>query len=283
VHVSKLCRGVAVAATACGLAAAGLGSAIAQAATGPTVTISAKSHFPVITHDVLVAYGSPGKFAQVAISGKISGATTGEVAALYAQPFPFKKAPARVAGQTKSLTVTSSSPISYSFSAKPSIATRYTVEVLPSITATSAAGRSPVQNVYVVSNQQVTGFNVPSCARPVCRLSLHVYTHLPASTYAAEKVKPYFVYFGFKLSRTGTPSGPKYISLDRSVTVSKVRRISAREFERTISLSFRIGNDGVAVGLNFCTKDTESKDGLNLPGKHSCGVSKIRNNGMYLG
>jgi hypothetical protein len=273
----------AVAVTASALAAttaATADPAVAQAASPASVaiTISVSSKNPVITRDVLVAFqGTNGKNAAT-ISGTVSGAARGEVAALYAQPFPFNKAPAPLRG--KRATLHGSSAQHYSFTARPSVATRYTVRVVPASSGSSATGVSRERTVYVVTNQNLTGATV--CSRPVCHESLQITTQLPASAYKTEAGKKWFFYFGLRLSRTGQPGPPKVLSLKRA-TISKAKRISATEFERTISFSFRIGNDGYNWLPNFCSKDTESKDGINLPGHHGCGVKRIRSSTIYLG
>jgi hypothetical protein len=55
-------------------------------------------------------------------------------------------------------------------------------------------------------------------------------------------------------------------------SVSKARRISAGKFENTISFTFAVGSDGWYWNWATCSKDTESKDGLGLPGYHGCGT-----------
>ena len=43
-----------------------------------------------------------------------------------------------------------------------------------------------------------------------------------------------------------------------------------------MKFSFRIGNNGYHFGFNFCSKASESSDGVNLPGKHHCGARRVR-------
>ena len=61
------------------------------------------------------------------------------------------------------------------------------------------------------------------------------------------------------------------------------RRISATEFEQTLTFAFTIGNDGAAWNWNGCTKDTVSADGLGLPGSHGCGAHRVLATASYLG
>lgn len=286
-HVSKLWRGAAIAGAICGLAVAGTGSAIAQPTQTPVVTISTQSVFPPVTHDVFVQYLNTQldkaihlRLDTVAISGSISESTAGQVAALFAQPFPYKAALAQVTGQSMTLS-TSSTPVSYHFKAIPTVATKYTVEVLPSSTTSSpVVASSATKPVYVVTNQVLHSNH---CGRPVCRLTLRVYTHLPKSAYKDESRKKWYFYFALKLSPTVEPPAPRWLYLNANAKISKVKQISPTEFERTITVSFRINNDGYAYAFNFCSKDSESKDGINLPGRHSCGVKKIRQTIPYLG
>jgi hypothetical protein len=281
VHVSRVWRGAAIAAAIGGLVAAGTGSAIAQPTQAPVITISTQSAFHPVTHDVYVSYkntaflrGTHHRMGTVNVSGTVSQSTAGQVAALFAQPFPYKAKPAQVASVTLPK---SSTPVKYSFKAVPTIATKYTVKVLSSGTV---VGTSATRPVYVVTNQN-TRFG--TCGRPVCHVTLRVFTHLPKSAYRAESAKKWYFYFGLTLSRTGVPPPPKWLYLDPKAKISKVKKISSTEFERTISWSFRIGNDGYFPIGNFCSKDTESKDGINLPGHHSCGVKKVRSTVAYLG
>lgn len=258
---------------------AGIGPAVAQAAAGPTITIKATSAIPVVTHDVLVQYHNS-RLDKVTISGTISATASGDVAQLYAQSFPFNKAARPVPGQDEAFSA-STSPVAYTFTAVPNLATRYSVRLFASSTATTALASSAVKNVYVTSNQPFYGLR--SCTRPVCHETVRIYTYIPASTYKTESAKRWFFYFGLRLSPTVEPPPPTWIYLDGKASISKVKRISAREFERTISFSFTINNDGFHYVFAYCSKDTEARDGLNLPGHHGCGAKRVRSNVFYLG
>jgi hypothetical protein len=268
-------------AAAGGLIASGAAAvAYAAPAQAPVVSISAKSPLPVISHDVFVVYEAAKGFGTVTISGSVSESTVGQVAALYAQPFPYSKAATAAAGQTQTL-ATSTTPTAYSFTASPTIATRYTVEVLPSSTvSTPVVGQSAPTTVYVVTDQ--TGKS-SKCGRPVCHLTLRIYTHLPHSAYRTEAKQKWYFYFAVNRSSTHIPPFPKWIYLERRARISAAKRVSPTEFERTITWSFRVGNDAYAYDLNFCSKGLESKDGINLPGTHGCGAKKVRSNTRYLG
>jgi hypothetical protein len=287
-RMSKIWRWIVPIAAAGGLIVSGAVSAAdagtsapARHAQVPVVTISVKSPLPVVTHDVWVVYNlSTDGDNTVTISGTVSESTAGQVAALYAQPFPYSTPAAPVPGQTLTLSA-STTPTAYSFTAEPTIATKYTVEVLPSSTVTTpVVGQSSTDTVYVVTDQTLTS---SKCGRPVCHLTLHIYTRLPKSAYAKESGKKWYFYFADKLSTTGEPPFPKWIYLQKKAKISKPKKISSTEFERTITWKFRIGNDGYSYVFNFCSKDSESKDGINLPGSHSCGVKKIKRTIIYLG
>jgi hypothetical protein len=253
---------------------------MASAMAAPTiavVTIAPHTQFHPVTHDYFVAYRGAKGTDTVTLSGTVTGAASGEVAELFAQRFPFRSAPVPVPGQT--LALTGPAATSYSFTATPTLATKYQVEVLTSPASTTTDGVSAIQPIYVVTNQ----FGTPkTCGRPVCRQSMKIYTLLPARAYVREAAKRWYFYFGLALSPTREPPPPRWMYLD-NVAISQPKRISSTEFERTITWSFRIGNDGYWFTFNFCSKDTESLDGINLPGTHSCGVHRVLSTVYYLG
>ena len=205
------------------------------------------------------------------------------VAQLFAQPFPYKKAAAPVVGQQQVLTGTSPEP--YSFSSTPGIATRYSVEVLPSSTvSTPVQATSARQTVYVVTIPAETGVKTCNRAhnRPICHQTIRIYTLVPSSAYRAQSRLRLYFYFGIKLARIGVPKAPTWMSLDTAAKISKAKRISAVEFEQTVTFSFRVNNDGYNFNFNYCSKSAESSDGVNLPGHHHCGDKKVRPN-WFLG
>ena len=131
---------VGVLALGASLAAAGQAQAAA-----PAISVAASTKLPLVTHDALVVY-QEGAYASAKIHGAISGAGTGEVARLYAQPFPYKKAATAVAGVTLK-----ASKASYSFTVSPSLATHYRVRLFKSKTAAAPVAGSSLQTVYVAS------------------------------------------------------------------------------------------------------------------------------------
>ena len=248
---------------------------LAASAAPPTVTIAARSAFPVVTGDVFVLFRAAAHNENRAqIHGKISGASPGQVARLFAQTFPFRHPPVRAGAVT--LTHATSA---YSFTVAPSLATRYRVEVFKNGTSTTPVVSSAVSTVFVSNLMMPSGFSFGSCSRPVCRQTIRVVEFVPPSTLRTEIAKRWFFYFGLSLS----PTPPRFLTLDTRATISRPVRISAGSFKVTISWSFRIGNSGFTPSLTFCNKDTESADGLGLPGHHSCGANRISATIPYLG
>jgi hypothetical protein len=247
--------------------------AAAQAA-APTITIAATSKIKPVTGDVFVVYLG-GSYGNATIHGTITGAAAGEVATLYAQRFPYTKAPAPV----RSVTFSGAGTRTYAFTVTPALATRYKVRLFAKSTplATSAT-----RTVYVVPGGSVTGG--ARCGRPVCKETFHVYTVLPSSALSVEMRKHLYPYFGLNLAPVVEPPPPTWLYLNAGhASVSAARRINAGEFENTITFTFTIGNDGYHWAWTACAKDTVSADGLGLPGYHGCGVSKVPRTVAYLG
>ena len=96
---------------------AGFLAAPSTRAAAPTITIAATSKLEVAGDAVVLFRAANGAYTTAKISGKISGAPSGSVVKLYAQPFPYRKSARSIA----------SAPAGsrYSFTVKPAIATRY--------------------------------------------------------------------------------------------------------------------------------------------------------------
>ena len=250
----------------------------AQAAT-PTITVAATSRIHAVTGDVFVIF-KDSKYGSARIHGTITAVTAGEVATLYAQRFPYTTA----AKPVRSITLSATAPTAtYSFTVAPTLATRDQVKLFARKGATVPLATSARQSLYVAADGYFTGGK--NCGRPVCRLTLHIYTFVPRSTLGLEMSKHLYTYLGVKLSTaTGTPPPPKWLYLNAGhPKVSAARRISATEFELTLTYSVTVGNDGYYIEWNWCTKDTQHRDGLGLPGSHGCGASRIQPNVSYLG
>ena len=268
---------------AAGMAVAGvlaLGTSLAVAgqaqAAAPAISVAASTKFPLVTHDAFVLY-QEGAYASAKIHGTISGADAGEVARLYAQPFPYKKAATAVATVTLE-----ASKASYSFTVSPSLATHYWVKLFKSKTATAPVVASSLQNVYVTLANVESGFK--TCGRPTCNETITLTTKVPSSALSTELAKRVYAYFALSLSKSGTPKLPATFTRNGGkASVSKATRLSATQYKFTIRFTFTIGNDGYAWAMNECSKDAVTKDGIGLPGTHSCGASVVSASIPYLG
>jgi hypothetical protein len=269
------------------LAAAGIAAAVISSHHGPasagghkpaSFPITAASDVPPVTGDVLVVYHG-GKDASAQISADIKGVTNGEIAKLYAQQFPFKSAPAPVgsmilnpAGKTARV----------AFQVTPSLATRYTVKLYRSSTATTPLASSVARTIYVTVT--ATSGSSRRCGRPVCHETFRLQEFVPSSALDTEVQKQWYPYLGLRLAPVKAPASPSLLQLGAgSPHVTKSRRISADEFGLTITFSFRIGNHAYSWNWSACAKDTEAQDGIGLPGPHDCGSQRVRASAAYLG
>jgi hypothetical protein len=242
------------------------------------VPISVKSSFPAVTGDVYVVYHD-GRQSDATVSGTISKVSDGEVAELFAQPFPFRH-PAAGAGSV--IVHTTGGAASYQFVVSPTLATRYRVELFQSSTATTPLARSAVSTVYVALGG--TAQNPTTCKRPVCHVSIFMTSYVPPSAMPAELAKTLFVYFAINLAPSKVPPGPRWLLLNGGgghVTAS--HQVSADEFTDTVTYTFRVGNDAYTWNWNACGADTEAADGTGLPGHHGCGDARVLASAAYLG
>lgn len=274
-RIPRAWQRAAVAALAGGAAIAAQLTAIAPAqAAAPTVTIAAASKIKPVTGDVMVAYHG-GSHGNAVIHGRITGGAAGDVVTLYAQRFPYTKAPLPV----HSVTLGGTGARTYSFTVTPTLATRYKVRLSA---RTTLLATSPTQTVYVVAS--AVGKGAAACSRPVCKETLHLYWVLPSSALSVEMRKHVYPYFGLNLAPVVEPPLPAWLYLNAGhARVSASRRISASEYENTITLTFTVGQDGYHWDWATCTKDTVSTDGIGLPGHHNCGARKIPRTVAYLG
>jgi hypothetical protein len=270
--MSRFTRAAALAVLAGGgLATSLLPAVAAGAATTPAITLAANSKIRAF-HDVMVAYQG-GTYATAKISGTLTGAAKGEVVTLMATQFGATTA-------TSAGTVTlGSTHKTYSFTVTPTLATAYQA-VLSQGSTTLATSKT--KTVYVVPSGKASG--IKACARPTCRETLREVVILPPSALATEMAKRAYPYFNVNLSRTTTPPRPKWLYLGRGhASVSKPKQLQAGKYTFNISYRFYVGNDGYNWAWLDCTKDSESTDGLGLPGSHSCGVKRVSATVSYLG
>lgn len=275
----RLRRRIAVAAVI--LAAAGVAAGLlvpGGPASTTVVPISVKSAFSAVSGDVYVKYLG-GTQADAEVYGKIKKVRNGEVAALYAQQFPYKNAPAQVSSVILHL---SGDAASYSFQVTPTLATRYRVELFQNSTASTPLGTSGMATIYVVAGG--TAQSPQACARPVCNQSLLLTYLVPPSALTTEMATREYVYFGVNLAPSAEPAVPQWVMLGAGHGhVTAPRRISADEFIDTVTFSFRIGNDGYRFAWAECGTTNEASDGIGLPGHHGCGDQRVLQSASYLG
>lgn len=275
--MSRIWRMIAPVAVAGGLIAVGVAPA-AQAASPSTygVTISATSpNYPGAVQGkvdgfALVIYKTSFKnWNTGVISGTVTGALSGDVATLLAEPFHAKSF---TAAATMTLSGAPSEP--YSFSVKPSLATKYEVQVT---TGSTVDATSAQQTVYVSAGGSAT-HQRKHCSRTVCTYSYRLYQTMPSSAYNTEVKKHLYLYL-----LVGHPNFPKYFDLSTSAKASKARKINAGEFERILTFYIKIRGNTRWISAS-CTKDNEGSDGLGLPLKrHNCGAKRLSITTVYVG
>ena len=234
-----------------------------------------------MTGDVFVVFRG-GSLSHAQIKGSVTGAASGEVLQLFAQQFPYKKAAVKL---DSPVTLTGAST-PYSFQVTPTLATRYQVELFTDAGETMLVAMSAIQKVFVAARGHWS--KARSCnrrgQRPVCHQRFHLTVTVPPSTLRTERPKPWYLYFGLKLKRTGEPAPPKTLKRGGGhAHVVSVKKLNSQQYVVTMTFSFRVGNEGYFWAINACQKDTESTDGLNLPGRHSCGKKFISSKLPYLG
>jgi hypothetical protein len=289
--VSRFLRAAAVLAAAAGLtmtiAIPASGSTVPLPAragaapavkTPPSISISASSQWKRVDGAVYVSFLSGQTQGTALITGTVFHARAGEQIRLFSQSFPFTERGTRQ--QTQPLAVNGSNP--YTFEVKPRVATRYTVELFRRNGATKQLARSGTRFVYVVYGGATA--RAKRCGRPTCHQAIKTTIRLPVAAFGRESVKPWFVYIGVRLGPPGGhPATPKWLRLDTAATVSPAQKVDANSYQLTLSFSFQIGNHSVSWIWTACTQDTESADGIGLPGHHGCSMKQLRANHGYLG
>jgi hypothetical protein len=247
------------------------------------VHIAARSGNAPAGGDVWTQYGLA-NLSHAEIHGDITGAANGEVARLYAQPFPFSGA--AVPGSSVTLHPSgTAATAAYSFQVTPNLATRYHVEVFQSSKATSVLASSPAMTVYVTLGSTEVSTGKP-CGRPVCHKTITSDVFVPASALNTELSKKVFLYFAINLNAAGTaiPPKPTTVVLGAADGRATTKAVSATEYQQIVTFTFTIGKkDQYDYVWNACTQDTEAQDGIGLPGHHGCGDSSIPYPGGYVG
>jgi len=242
--------------------------------------ITARSGLAPQSGDVWVMYGDGGA-AQAQVYGEVKGARRGYVARLYAQPFPFTAKPAAVA----SVTLHPAHKLApYAFKVTPVLATRYYVSVFASRKSKRLLGSSPTAAVYVTPT--MTHTTAKTCSRPTCHETFTLKVRVPPSALGTELAKRWYTYFGLTLSKSAAlPKGPAVLQLGAgSPKIGTPRRIAADEYAVTVTFSFPIGKKGANIWFwAACAPDSETADGIGLPGAHGCGAKAIPAVHSYLG
>ena len=262
------------------------------------VRIAAASGVAPLTGDDYVVYHS-GRDSSARLHGTVPGASRGEVAGLYAQPFPYDHPPARAGSVVLDGT---SHGAAYAFTVTPGLATRYHVELFPGRSVATPLARSPTLTLYVAKD--VVSGALPACHQVLCEPVVHLHVFVPASAMGPELRKRWLTYSGLAVAKSlaaaqaaraksaggtsagGTSAGgtpPRRLVLgEGQPKISPPYRISATEFGVDIFYLFAVGPDRYSFRFAACTPDTETQDGLGLPGRHGCGA-KITTPGSYLG
>jgi Protein kinase domain len=241
------------------------------------VPISVRSALPAVNGDVYVRY-LDGSLSDAEVYGEVKKAANGEVAALFAQQFPYRNAPTKVSSV---ILHPAGATAKYEFRVIPTLATRYRVELFQNSTASTPLGTSGVATIYVTFYKVIS---TPTCGRPVCDESVQVTYLVPPSALQTEMSKPEYLYFGINLAPISLPPVPHWLVLGAGnghVTAS--HRISASEFSFTVTFSFQVGNDAYNLIWRTCAKSTEAADGIGLPGHHGCGDERILQSASYVG
>jgi serine/threonine protein kinase len=262
---------VAITVLVTGAVTAGLRLVTSRGSPARGVQIGARSGLPPADGEVYVRYRD-GVNATARIYGQVSDVAPGEIARLYAQPFPYRHTPAPVG----SLSLHSAgATASYKFEVTPATATRYRVELFKNAIAARPLATSATATVYVTLTG-ITG-HAHRCHRPVCRERFHVRVLAPAPALTTEMAKQWHPYFGLRLAARQQPATPQVLLLGASTPrISKPRRISGDEFGFRITFSFGIGKHAYSWNWTACTRSTEAVDGIGLPRSGDCGSKRIR-------
>ena len=274
--MSRIWRWIAPAAIAGGLIA----TAVPALAAGPasySVTINATSpNYPgavnglVDGYAVVIYKATHDNWDQATISGTVTGYASGDVVSLLQEPFGKKAFTAT--GKTVTLTTVGT----YSFTATPSVATKYEVQVS---TGGSLDFTSGTQTVYVSAGAGYAKSH-KKCSSSSCTFSYKFYIYLPASAYKTEVRKHLYEYIAEWYSASGSP---KWYYLSASAKASRPAKVHSGEIEYTLTFYIHLRSGENYWQTFACTKDDEKKDGLGLPGHHDCGDKRISATAIYVG
>jgi hypothetical protein len=220
-----------------------------------------------------VMYGSP-FVSQADVDGGVASATPGEIARLYAQPFPYTSPSVPV--QTITLKPISGGGDGYDFKVSPTVATRYRVVLLRSATATTPLAASATQTLYVVGYykyQQIGGYY--GCTSPVypntCTVQYDITAYSPPADLQAAMAAPRHVYVGQAFVSTSQPP----LRLYPTASVSAPRRIADNAYEVTVTFTIASTKVVELRDFGFCTAPAAASNGLGLPADATCGQESI--------
>jgi hypothetical protein len=280
--MSRIWRWITPVAVAGGLVAVvpAIPAASASTAAGSIITISATSpHYPglkakdhgLVDGYPIVIYKAKTKSESTGVvSGNVTTSATTDTATLLAEPFGAKAY--KAVGTPVPLTPNSAGVAPYSFNVTPSLATRYKVQ----LTGTSTF--SGVKTVYVSAGGRSAGGTFKCSSTTKCKFSFRLYTYMPASALKHEIRKHWYQYLA-----VGYPRLPKDYTLSKTATVSKARKINSGEYLQTFTYYFTLRHGSANPAFQACVKDTESEDGMGLPGHHDCGNKHVSRSAIYLG
>ncbi len=277
--MSRIWRWITPVAVAGGLVAGvpAIPAATASATATSIITINATSpNFPrlpakddgkVDGYAIVVYKGASGANTAT-VSGTVTTTATNDTATLLAESFGATKYKPVA---TEALTV--SGTASYSFNVTPSLATNYKVQVTGTDTAVSS-----VVTVYAGPGESSSRPR-QRCSHTRCTYSFRFYVYVPtAKAYKTESGKHLYLYLA-----VGYPHLPKDFTLSSTATASAAKKVNSREYEQTLTYYIPLRKGSAFWEIQFCTKDTESTDGLGLPGHHGCGAKRVSRSVTYLG
>jgi len=265
-----------------GLSLTGAGTALAGEGgqPEPDVTIGTASAFVQVSGDTLVRYGGPAPTATATVSGSVTGIPADlstVVVTLLAKPFG-----ARAFTSTRKqaiLTPAADGSAPYSFAVRPDLATSYQVAVSQTGAGTPIETSAP-RTVYVIPDVTATA---AKCSRPACTGHVVVTARFPPAAFKTESLKRLWLYGGLRQSATSTPAGPDELRLEGWAKTA-VPDPGLHTMRYNVPFLFNVGPvDGYQWKINYCTQDTETADGVGLPGFHGCGRQAVTAAAPYLG
>jgi hypothetical protein len=264
---------IAAGAICAGIAAAVPGGA-SQASTLPRHAISVRA-----TQYSYVLFGIKG-LNNLTLTGTASEIhSSGWSMQLWGQPFPYTSPSTHYA--TESLASSSTGYAPFSFTVQPTLATKYVEKLYYKTTLhTSVSGGT----VYVAQGKELIR-RPGTCIGNNCSLSFTLDRFIPGAASATELAKRFYDYLGLSQS-SGTPPPPKFLTLRTTGwTQGKTMPVtgSPHEYATKFTVKFTVSEPQFAFAVDVCTKDSESVDGVGLPGSHGCGNQTIPPNPIYLG